>query len=162
MAALTVWKFDTPEGAEQAEGVLADLSKQQLIEIRDAATVSWPPDRDKPKTRERTSLTGVGASWGALWGLLFGIIFFVPLLGAAIGAGLGALAGHFTDVGISRDFIETVRREVTPGTSALFVLSDNAVLDKVKPALAGLHPQLISTNLSAEQEEQLRAAFANE
>ena len=55
--------------------------------------------------------------------MLFGLIFFVPLLGAAIGAGIGALAGSMTDVGISDDFINSVKQRVTPGTSALFVLS---------------------------------------
>jgi uncharacterized membrane protein len=161
MATLTVWKFDTPDAADRAEAILVDLSKQQLIDIGDAATVSWPPDRKKPKTRQLSGLTGAGAGWGALWGMLFGLIFFVPLLGAAIGAGIGALAGHFSNVGISREFIESVRQQVTPGTSALFLLSANAVIDKVKPALAELRPQLISTNLSDEQEEQLRAAFAD-
>ena len=96
MGTLTVWKFDTPEGADRAEAILIDLSKQQLIDIGDAATVSWPADRKKPKTRQLATLTGPGAGWGALWGMLFGLIFFVPLLGAAIGAGLGALAGHFS------------------------------------------------------------------
>jgi uncharacterized membrane protein len=161
MATLTVWKFDTPDAADRAEAILVDLSNQQLIDIGDAATVSWPTDRKKPKTRQLSGLTGAGAGWGALWGMLFGLIFFVPLLGAAIGAGIGALAGHFSNVGISREFIESVRQQVTPGTSALFLLSANAVIDKVKPALAELRPQLISTNLSDEQEEQLRAAFAD-
>jgi len=162
MATLTVWKFDRPEAADRAEAILIDLSKQQLIEIGDAATVSWPADRRKPRTRQLSGLTGTGAGWGALWGTLFGLIFFVPLLGAAIGAGLGALAGHFSNVGISKEFIESVRQQVTPGTSALFLMSANAVVDKVRPALAELKPQLISTNLSREQEQQLRAAFSDE
>jgi uncharacterized membrane protein len=164
MAVLTVWKFDSPEGADRAETILVDLSKQQLIDIADAATVSWPPERKKPKTRQLSGMLGTttGAGWGALWGLLFGLIFFVPLLGAAVGAGLGALTGRFADVGISRDFIDSVRQQVTPGTSALFLLSANAVIDKIKPALADLNPQLISTNLSTEQEQQLRAAFADD
>ena len=59
---------------------------------------------------------------GSFWGLLFGLIFFVPLLGAAIGAATGALAGSLTDVGIDDAFINKVRDQVTPGTSALFVL----------------------------------------
>jgi uncharacterized membrane protein len=164
MAVLTVWKFDRPDGAERAETILVDQSKQQLIEIFDAATVSWPPERQKPKTRQLSGRLGtsVGAGWGALWGMLFGLIFFVPLLGAAVGAGLGALSGHFSNLGISREFIESVRQQVTPGTSALFLLSANAVIDKIKPAFAELNPQLISTNLSAEQEQQLRQAFAED
>jgi uncharacterized membrane protein len=122
--------------------------------------VSWPEGANKPKTRQLTRLTSAGASWGALWGLLFGLLFFVPLIGVALGAGLGALAGRFADVGISDDFIKSVRDKVTPGTSALFLLSDHAVIERIVPALEALKPELISTNLSKEQEDQLRAAFA--
>ena len=139
-----------------------DLNKQQLIQIEDAATVSWPEGANKPKTRQLPELTAAGASWGALWGLLFGLLFFVPLIGVALGAGLGALAGRFADVGISDDFIKAVREKVTPGTSALFLLSDHAVVERIVPALEPLKPELISTNLSPEQEQQLRAAFAQQ
>jgi uncharacterized membrane protein len=162
MATLTVWKFNNPNGADRAEGILMDLSKQQLIQIEDAATVSWPEGANKPKTRQLAKLTSAGAGWGALWGLLFGLLFFVPLIGVALGAGLGALAGRFADVGISDEFIRSVRSKVTPGTSALFLLADNAVIDRIVPAMEGLKPELISTNLSKEQENQLRAAFAEE
>ena len=162
MATLTVWKFNKPDAADRAESVLMDLAKQELIRVEDAATVSWPDGANKPKTRQLTRLTGAGAGWGALWGLLFGLLFFVPLIGVALGAGLGALAGRFADVGISDDFIKAVREKVTPGTSALFLLSDHEVIDRVLPALEPLKPELVSTNLSQEQEARLRAAFADE
>ena len=162
MATLTVWKFTTPNGAEQAERTLLDLQKQKLITVHDAATVSWEQGRKKPKTRQLKSLTGSGALGGSFWGLLFGLIFFVPLLGVAVGAGLGALAGSMSDVGIDDRFIKDVRDQVTPGTSALFVLTSGAVQDKVRDAFAGQRPQLISTNLSHEQEAALREAFAEE
>jgi len=51
MGTLSVWKFDTAEGAGQAVGTLEDLAKQQLITILDAATVSWPEGAKRPKTR---------------------------------------------------------------------------------------------------------------
>ena len=66
------------------------------------------------------------------------------------------------DVGIDDDFIKTVQANVTPGTSALFVMSSDAVLDKVREAFAGLHPELIQTNLSADEEARLRGAFADD
>jgi uncharacterized membrane protein len=94
--------------------------------------------------------------------MLFGLIFFVPLLGAAIGAASGALGGSLADAGIDDDFIKRVRNEVTPGTSALFVMSSNAVVDRVKEAFAGSSPELIFTNLSEEQENALREAFAEQ
>ena len=96
----------------------------------------------------------------ARWGLLFGLLFFVPLLGMAIGAATGALSGALTDVGIDDDFIKKTREQVTPGTSALFVMSRDAVLDKVKAAFEGQKPELLFTNLSDVQEKALREAFA--
>jgi uncharacterized membrane protein len=160
VATLTVWKFATPEAAEEVEGTLLDLQKQALIRIDDAAVVSWPADRDKPKTRQLTSLVGAGALTGTFWGMLFGLLFLVPLLGAAIGAAAGALGGRLTDVGIDDDFIERVKAEVTPGTSALFLLSHDAVTDRVRAAFPAGYAQLIHSNLDAESEARLRAVFA--
>lgn len=162
-ATLTVWKFHTPGGAEQAARSLQRLSKEKVITLHDAATVSWEEGKKKPKTHQLFSTAGAGALGGSFWGLLFGLIFFVPLLGVAIGAAAGALAGSLTDIGIDDDFIREVRAQVTPGTSALFVLSSDAVLDKVKDAFAEHGPsELILTNLSNDQEAALRDAFGAE
>ena len=162
MATLTAWKFDTPEGAAQAEQILIGLSKEQLINVYDAATVEWLPGKKKPKTRQLADMTGAGAVGGAFWGLLFGIIFFVPLLGLAVGAAAGALGGSLADAGISDDFIDAVKAKVTPGTSALFVLSSDAVIDKVREAFQGTHAELIHTNLSNEEEAKLREVFSDD
>jgi uncharacterized membrane protein len=162
MATLTVWKFNTPEGADEAVATLEILAKQELIKLHDAATVSWPADKKKPKTRQLASTTGAGALGGAFWGLLFGLLFFIPLLGMAIGAAAGALGGSLADVGISDDFIAAVRQKVTPGSSALFVMTSDAVIDKVKDAFSGTEAELIQTNLSNEDEAKLREAFSEE
>ena len=107
-------------------------------------------------------MTGAGALGGAFWGMLFGLLFFIPLLGMAVGAAAGALSGSLVDVGIDDDFIKSVREKVTPGTSALFLMSSNAVMDKIHDAFEGSKPELIETNLSNEQEAQLRAAFGED
>lgn len=160
MAALTVWRFDTADGAEMAEAILLRVAREGDIGVQDAATVSWPAGQNKPRTRHLTDLTGERAGWGALWGFLFGLLFFVPLLGTAVGAGVGALAGHFADTGIDRDFIRSVQDKVTPGTSALFLLSDHAAMGRLKLEFVNMNPELISTNLSEEQEQRLREAFS--
>jgi uncharacterized membrane protein len=162
MATLTVWKFDSPTAADEAVQMLESLAKQQLITVHDAATVSWSPDKKKPKTRQLHSLAGAGAMGGMFWGMLFGLIFFVPFLGAAIGAATGALAGSMADVGIDDDFIKSARDKITPGTSALFLMSTDAVPDKVKDAFSsrGLQPELIQSNLTPEQEAELRETIA--
>jgi uncharacterized membrane protein len=162
MATMTVWKFPTSNGAAIAEETLKNLQRMELIQIHDAAIVTYPEGAKKPKTRQLNNLAGAGALGGAFWGMLFGLIFFIPLLGLAIGAGMGALAGSMSDVGIDDAFIKRMREEIQPGTSALFVLSSGAVVDKVKEAFEGQQMILVETNLSHEQEDKLREVFAEE
>jgi len=162
MATLTAWAFPGVGDAEAAAERLKGLSTQKLITIEDAAVVSWEAGKNKPKTRQLSNLTGVGALGGAFWGMLFGLIFFIPLLGAAVGAAIGALTGSLTDVGIDDKFINSVKEQVTPGTSALFLLTSDAVIDRIKDTFAGANAQLIASNLSADQEGKLREVFAAE
>jgi uncharacterized membrane protein len=160
MATLTVWKFPTTDGAANAESTLLELAKQHLIVVQDAAIAYWPEGAKKPKTQQANSMKAAGALGGSFWGLLFGILFFVPFLGMAVGAAMGALAGSLSDVGINDDFIRTVRDEITPGTSALFVMSSEAVVDKVHAAFEGQPMELVKTNLSNEEEAKLREVFS--
>jgi uncharacterized membrane protein len=141
---------------------VTDLVKQQLIQIEDAAVVSWPKGKKKPETHQANSTTGAGALAGSFWGMLFGLLFFIPFLGMAIGAAVGALAGHFADYGISDDFIKQVRSKVTEGTSALFLLTDQVTVDKVAAAFKGTKMELIQSNLSTDQEAALKKAFGDE
>ena len=162
MATLTVLKFDTAEGAENELEVIEDLSKQQMIKLHDAAIVTWPEGKNKPKTKHLTSLTGAGALSGAFWGLLFGILFLISLVGLVAGAALGALVGSITHMGIDEDFIKSIRSKVTDGTSALFLMTSDAVEDRVVEAMKQSKFEIIATNLSKEEEGKLRAAFAEE
>ncbi|MFC9997730.1 DUF1269 domain-containing protein [Nocardia sp. NPDC127526] len=155
-----MWKFPTTTGAESALATLEELQREELITVRDGAVVTWPEGAKKPKTRQMRTGTGRGALGGAFWGLLFGLLFFIPLLGVAIGAGLGALTGAMANIGIDDGFIDRVKEKITPGTSALFVLTSDAVADRVKERFPGEEAELIATNLSYEQEEILREVFA--
>ncbi|RXA21758.1 DUF1269 domain-containing protein [Methanosarcina sp. MSH10X1] len=162
MATLTVLKFETTDGAEKARHVIEDLSKQNLITLHDAAIVTWPADKKKPKTEQLKSETDKGILSGAFWGMLFGLLFFVPILGLVVGATMGGMAGSMSDVGINDEFIRSVRSKVTPGTSALFLMTSDAVKDKVFEAMRQFNFEIIATNLSEEGEEKLREAFAEE
>jgi uncharacterized membrane protein len=162
MATLSVLKFNDPGGADRVLLALQGMQERQLITLEDAAIVSWPQDRKKPKTRELYGMAGAGAAFGAFWGLVFGVIFFVPLLGMAVGAGIGALSGSLADVGIDEAFINTVREKVTPGTSALFLLTSGATEDRMIEELKQFDFEIISTNLPAEEEQKLREAFGEE
>jgi uncharacterized membrane protein len=161
MSTLTAWKFQTPTGADAVLLKLEQLEKEALIQIHDSAVVSWPEGAKKPWTREAPTV-GKSALGGGFWGLLFGLIFFVPLLGAAIGAATGAVLSSLKEVGIDEQFVRQIREKVTPGTSALFLLTSEAVYDKIAPEFEEFDAELISTNLSNEQEAKLREAFGLE
>ncbi len=162
MATLSVLKFPTADGAQQMENTLLELQKQHVIEVQDAAIVTWPQGKKQPKTQQLHSLTGQGALIGAFWGMLFGLIFFIPFFGLAIGAAMGALSGKFADYGIDDNFIKQTREKVTEGTSALFLLTSGAVQDKVVEAMKDQTFEIIMTNLPKAQEDELRAAFSAE
>jgi uncharacterized membrane protein len=157
---LSVWEFDSSTGAAEAVDILERLQSQSLIKVADGAIVSWEAGAKRPKTTQLTSVAVGGALGGSFWGLLFGLIFFMPLLGMAIGAASGALAGSLANVGIDNAFVKRIRDDITPGTSALFALTSDAVVDKVAQAFQGKGGRLLETNLSNEQEATLREAFA--
>ena len=160
MTTLSVLEFNSPDGADQALRILQRLQQQQLIKLVDAAVVTWPQSSKSPKTKQMVSTARAGALGGAFWGFLIGLIFLVPLLGLAVGAATGAVTGALKDYGISDNFIKEVREKVKPGTSALFLMTAHAVIDRVVAELKSLNPELITSNLSDEQESRLRELFA--
>jgi uncharacterized membrane protein len=163
MTTITGYSFDTADGAEKLVDLVQDLSRQKLITLEDAAIVSWPEGKKKPQTKHLGDMAGAGALGGAFWGMLFGLIFFVPFFGMAVGAAMGALAGHYSNYGIDKDFIKQAQDKVTEGTSALFLMTSQAVQDKVTDAVkkSGIKFDLFYTNLSEEQEKQLQEDFAS-
>ena len=159
---LVVLKFDAPEGADKGLELALRLQKDHLLELQDAAGVTWPKGKKKPKTRHLGDLTCAGAWDGAFWGMLFGFLFFIPFVGAAFGAAIGALSAHFADYGIGRDFLEQVRSKVKEGSSALFLLLGQVTTDRVVEAFkTGPKCEVIASNLSHEQEAKLNEAFAH-
>ena len=58
------------------------------------------------------------------------------------------------------DFIKRARSAVVEGTSALFLMTSDAVMDRVSERMKNLKFDIIATNLSKEQEDQLREVFA--
>jgi uncharacterized membrane protein len=158
MTTLAVWRFPESGGARSAVDLLERLQKAGLLQFDDAAIVSWPEGRKKPKTEHLQHLAGRGAFGGAFWGLLFGVLFLVPLLGLAVGVGMGAVVGSM--FGIDDRFISAVREKITPGTSALFVMTARLVGDQVLEAFRDVGAELVSTDLSGEQAGRLREVFA--
>jgi len=162
MATMSVWRFDDPDTAGEAVRVLEELQKEGQIQVLDATSISWPVGKRGPKTHPLHGFTTIGAVGGGFFGVLMGAIFLVPLLGLAIGAAAGAATGRFADVGLNDALIAEVQAKVTPGTSALFVLTEKAVPERVAEAFSGFHAELITSNLSDEQEKILLETFYSE
>ena len=134
------------------------LQEQQLLAVLDAALVSWPKGKTRPSTRQVVLPTGTQLLDGTFWGLLFGLIFFVPVLDNRR-AETDRLTSALSDVGIDDTFIYQVRSRLTEGTSALFVLSRDAVMDRINDASKGKKPDLIAINLPHDEEMKLRNLF---
>lgn len=159
MTTFTVWRYEDPEGAQRAFTALKGAASDGLIRVVDHAIVSWPEGAQRPTTHHGNEDKHRGAGWGAFWGVLLGGLFFVPLLGAAAGAGIGALAKATAAVGIDEEQLETIRRGITPGTSALFLVTEEADLDRVGERFHGGRGALVATNLTDAERSVLVETF---
>ena len=162
MNTLSVWRFNAPEVADSAVPLLATLVREGRATVSDAAVVSWPVGRRKPSARTLGGLDRPGQLWGGFWGLLLGLIFLTPLAGPTFGAAAGAVAGSLSEFGVEDDFVHEVRAAVTPGTSAVFVVSTAASAARLADVLSRLDVETLTSRLSPEQEQRLRDALGEE
>lgn len=159
MTTFTAWKFESTEGADRAAEVLRQVSSDGLVKLEDYAVIEWPEGADKPDVKYDNRDDWRGAGWGALLGVLIGTLFFLPLIGAAAGAAIGVLNKRVEAVGISKGQLETIGKEVTPGTSALFVVVRDSDRDRVGERFRGLGARLIASNLVKGEEDEVRRAI---
>lgn len=155
---MVVMTFNNEHTAEQVRDRLVELQKLQLITLDDAVVVVRGQD-GKVKVKQLVSLAGAGALSGAFWGMLMGMLLFVPFLGMAVGAATGAITGSMRDYGIDDTFIKEVGNSIQPGTSAIFLLVEQATVDKVVEQLKPFGGTIVRTSLSRENEARLKAAF---
>ncbi|MEU8234755.1 DUF1269 domain-containing protein [Actinoplanes sp. NPDC048967] len=159
MTTFTVWKFEDPDGADRAAAVLKDAAAERLVKIDDHAVVRWPADAAQPTMAHGHDETRHGAGWGALWGLLVGSLFMVPVVGGVAGAALGAISKATQDSGITKEQLEKIRTQVTRGTSALFLVTEQGDLDRLGERFHGRNSTLIATNLTEAEQEVLHETF---
>jgi uncharacterized membrane protein len=158
MSTLIAIGYPDAETAEKVRQELVQATKEHLVKLEDAVVVLHGED-GKIKLDQAVSTTGAGAAGGALWGGLIGLIFLAPLLGMAVGAASGALGGKMTDLGVSDDFLRELGDKLQPGAAALIALGSTDARDKVIERVKPYGGEIIQSSLSAEQEEQLRAAL---
>ncbi|TCI97619.1 DUF1269 domain-containing protein [Aeromicrobium sp. IC_218] len=131
-SSLTVWHYDTAMGAAAGEVRLKDLQQRGAVTVLDALTVMWVKGAHQPRVGHLRHATATAASKGSVLGLVVGVVLAGPVVGAAAGAGIAGLAQRLRGTGIDHDFLQELRERLTPGTSALVVLSTDADLDEVR------------------------------
>jgi len=155
MSQLIVFTYDNQEKAGKVLEAVAELSKEHLIEVQDAAVIVKDANgKVKVQQTLEAMVKSSNVASGGFWGLLIGLIFL-----ALLGMGLSALFGRKLDVGIDNQFIKNVGNDMKPGDSALFLLSAEITVDKVADALREYGGTLYHTSLSKEAEETLAKAL---
>src|SRR3984885_19742 len=157
MATLIAIGYPDQGTAVQALETARNLEADLILQADQVAAIS----RDEEGKLHTYSghgggVTAGGAAIGGLWGFLFGLLFFIPFAGLAIGAGMGALFGHFGKQGIDKAFQQQVRDYLKPGTSALFMVIEQATPDKAIAALQQYGGTVIRTSLSDEDTKKLQ------
>lgn len=162
MSTFTAWTFDTVDGAAAAARLLKDASNDGLTTILDSVVVEWPADAERPTTTDDDESRWRGAGRGALWGALFGSVFLAPFVGAAAGAALGgARPRGSNDAAIPSSAVTRVRDAMAPGTSALFVVTENGDRERVGERFHGVKATLVDTNLTIEEQALLMQTFGS-
>lgn len=163
MATLVAIGYPDEGTAERARERVGRLESDLVIQAEQVAAIRRDADgKYHVTTTHGGATTASGAVWGGFWGLLFGLLFFIPFAGWAIGAGFGALFGHLGRNAIDKTFQQQVRDYVQPGTSALFMIIEQATPDKAVTALSEFGGTVIKTSLSDEDTAKLQKALASQ
>jgi uncharacterized membrane protein len=130
----TAWRFSGTEGADGAVVSLKQLDSQGVMDLQDVAVIRWPRYASGPQVQEHVTDEGSKAS---------------------------TLAKRIKKAGIDSTMLQAVKDDMQLGTSALLVLSADTALGTVAKAFEGQAMELIRSDLSVQQEDELRAAFSH-
>jgi len=134
MATLTAWRFSSTEGADDAVLRLVRLDEQDQIDVEDAAVLRWPRYASAPMADVHVTRQGGAFS---------------------------SIAKKIAHGNIDSSTVDSVKDDMTPGTSALVLLSENATVSTVAKAFEGQSMELIRSDLSVQQEDQVRRVFGD-
>lgn len=148
--------FDGPDLAGQALQALRQIERRGLLHLTDTAVLQKDAEGHVHTKNEVDSGVELGIGVVGTLGLLIGIAF--PIAGVTAGLLGGAWAGSKMHLGVDNDFMERLRDELRPETSALLLMVDRVKPDaipEVREAMQPLHGTVYETTLSAEAERTL-------
>lgn len=154
---LLVIVFEGAGTASQVRQSLRSAQGQGILHVKDAAVIIKEADGTLRADNEVSSDVKWGAGLGAGAGLM--LTFMFPVVGLAIGTaagvGIAASLGNHVD----KKFVEEVKAQLTPDSSALFVIGTSEHPDAVRAVLQPYKGTLLQTTVSEELEEQIREAL---
>ena len=130
----TAWRFSGTEGADEAVLKLKQLEAAKLVEVQDVTVIRWPQYAAEPTVHEHVTEEGSKVS---------------------------SLMHKFTHSGIDSSIIDAARGDMTPGTSVLVLLTPEAAVDAFAKAFEGQGVELIRSDLSVQEQDQVRAALGD-
>jgi uncharacterized membrane protein len=130
----TAWRFSGTEGADEAVLKLKQLEAAKLVEVQDVTVIRWPQYAAEPTVHEHVTEEGSKVS---------------------------SLMHKFTHSGIDGSMVEAARGDMTPGTSVLVLLTPEAAVDAFAKAFEGQGVELIRSDLSVQEQDEVRAALGD-
>ena len=130
----TAWRFSGTEGADEAVLKLKQLEAAKLIEVQDVTVIRWPQYAAEPTVHEHVTEEGSKVS---------------------------SLMHKLTHSGIDSSMVQAAVGDMTAGTSVLVLLTPEAAVDAFAKAFEGQGVQLIRSDLSVPEQDEVRAALGD-
>jgi uncharacterized membrane protein len=127
----TAWRFPGTEGADSAVVRLKQLDSKDLINLMDITVVRWPEYASQPMVLEHVHKQGSKVS---------------------------SIVRRLQHPVIDSSMLESVERDLRPGTSAVVVLSSDGEIEAIVHAFEGQPMELIRSDLSVPDQDRLRQA----
>ena len=128
----TAWRFSGTEGADEAVLKLKQLEAAKLVEVQDVVVIRWPQYAAEPTVREHVTEEGSKVS---------------------------SLVHKITHSGIDSSMVQSARGDMTPGNSVLILLTPETAVDAFAKAFEGQGVELIRSDLSVQEQDEVRAAL---
>jgi uncharacterized membrane protein len=130
----TAWRFIGTEGADEAVLKLKQLEAAKLVEVQDVTVIRWPQYAADPTVREHVTEEGSKVS---------------------------SLMHKFKHDAIDSSMIQSAVADMTPGNSVLVLLTAEAAVEAFAKAFEGQGVELIRSDLSVHEQDQVRAALGD-
>jgi uncharacterized membrane protein len=155
MSTLIALVFDDPYKADEARAALLRLEGEGLIELEETAVIA-KKEGERVRISQDTNVIANRKQAGHVLGIIAAnLTGTMPLI--FIGTVVGRLVGRFTDDGVTNKFINQVKKDLVPGTSALLLCGSSAPAhrQKVFERLSQFTPKVLESDLPPELEREV-------